>query len=116
MRPGWFVAIAVVLSLAFLFAAVGETVFSAEAGEGGASLEAMDAFERVLEYFSRFLTGTEEGPDTRGGGAVFSKNPYIYIAAFWKEILNAPRERTFVERIMAFLDAVRVRKHSPSTY
>ena len=116
MRPGWFVAITVVLTLAFLFAVVGETVFSAEAGEGGASLEAMDAFERVLEYFSRFLTDTGEEPDTWGGGAVFSKNPYIYIAAFWKEIVNAPRERTFVERIMAFLDAVRVRKHSPMAY
>jgi hypothetical protein len=116
MRPGSFVAIAAIQTLVFLLAAADETVLPAETGGSRASLEARGAFEKVLEYFSRFLTGSEEAPDARGDRTVFSKNAYTYIAAFWKEIVNAPRERTFVERIKAFLDAVRVKKHPPTTY
>jgi len=77
-------------------------------------LQAAGALERVLEFFSRLLSEAEKGQGPDGGGAVFSKNPYVYIAAFWKEIVNAPRERTFLERVMAFLEAVRVREYRRS--
>ncbi len=76
-------------------------------------MQAAGALERVLEFFSRLLSEAEKGQGP-GGGAVFSTNPYVYIAAFWKEIVNAPRERTFLERVMAFLEAVRVREYRRS--
>ncbi len=66
-------------------------------------------FERVMEFLEGiFSTGTpEEGvSDNREEGS-FSKNPFVYIAAFWTEIVNAPSERPFMERIIGFLEAVR---------
>ncbi len=70
----------------------------------------------VFAWFMEFARGifTTQPPagnarDDDGDG-VFSKNPYVYIAAFWGEIVNAPKEMGFFERIMAFLEAVRVRR------
>lgn len=48
--------------------------------------------------------------DGSGEEEVFSRNPFVYVAAFWIEIVNAPKERSFFERIMSFLEAVRVRR------
>jgi hypothetical protein len=70
----------------------------------------------VLEWFMEFFRSVfSAGPSAEKSGeneseGAFSKNPYVYIAAFWTEIANAPEERTFFERIMAFLEAVRVRR------
>ncbi len=114
MRPRKLAATAAVLILALSFAASGEVLSPSGSWRGGASLQAAGAFERVLEFFSRLLSEAEKGQGPDGGGAVFSKNPYVYIAAFWKEIVNAPRERTFLERVMAFLEAVRVREYRRS--
>ena len=114
MRPGKFAATAAVLILVLSFAASGEALSPGGFWRGDASLQAAGAFERVLEFFSRLLSEAGEGQGPDGGGAVFSKNPYVYIAAFWKEIVNAPRERTFIERVMAFLEAVRVRQYRRS--
>lgn len=67
----------------------------------------------VFAWFMEFARGlfTTQPPAVSAGdeeNGVFSKNPYVYIAAFWAEIVNAPKGSGFIERIMAFLDAVRV--------
>lgn len=69
-------------------------------------------FAWFMEFYrSVFSAGPSAEKDGENDGeGVFSKNPYVYIAAFWTEIANAPKERAFFERIMAFLEAVRVRR------
>jgi len=114
MRPGKLAATAAVVILTLCLSPTGEILSPVGTWRSGASLQAAGALERVLEFFGRLLSEAEKGQGPDGGGAVFSKNPYVYIAAFWKEIVNAPRERTFLERVMAFLDAVRVKGYGRS--
>ena len=76
------------------------------------SAEAGGVFTWFMEFARGIFTtqtpaGTTEEDDCDG---VFSKNPYVYVAAFWTEIINAPKEASFIERIMAFLEAVRVKR------
>ncbi|MDO9508350.1 MAG: hypothetical protein Q7I97_03260 [Thermovirgaceae bacterium] len=76
------------------------------------SADAGGLFAWFLE-FARGIFTTQPPAGNAGendGDGVFSKNPYVYVAAFWSEIINAPKERAFFERIMAFLGAVRVRR------
>ncbi len=70
-------------------------------------------FAGILEFVRGFFTSRQplEKAGENDDRGVFSKNPYVYVAAFWSEIVNAPEERTFLERIMAFLEAVRVRRN-----
>ncbi len=78
----------------------------------GSPERAPGVFERVMEFFSGFSPTETSDEDTVESGqeGVFSGNPYVYIAAFWTEIVKAPKERPFLERIMAFLEAVRVNR------
>jgi len=84
------------------------------ADAAGVSLSTGEAgFFAWFMEFARGLFTTRPSAVSAGdedGEGVFSKNPYVYIAAFWTEIANAPKERAFFERIMAFLEAVRVRR------
>jgi len=70
------------------------------------------AFARLVDFARKYLLfqgdeGSTEEEISDDGNGVFSKNPLVYIAAFWTEIANAPSERGFFERILAFLEAVR---------
>lgn len=66
-----------------------------------------------LVEFARGLFSTRPPAGSAGeddGDGAFARNPCVYVAAFWGEIVNAPGEMSFFERIMAFLEAVRVRR------
>jgi len=70
------------------------------------------ALQRLAEFARKYLLfqGGEDSKEDESSGdkeGVFSKNPFVYIAAFWTEIVNAPSEQGFFERILAFLEAVR---------
>lgn len=69
-------------------------------------------FTRILEFARGIFTSRQplEKAGENDDHRVFSKNPYVYVAAFWVEIVNAPKETGFLERIMAFLEAVKVKR------
>ncbi|MEA3508056.1 MAG: hypothetical protein U9R40_03960 [Synergistota bacterium] len=78
--------------------------------------EAGGVFSQIVETVSGWFKGGDEDAETpepvlgrqaRDDDAFFSKNPLTYVAAFWTEIVNAPDDRTFMQRILAFLEAVR---------
>lgn len=104
--------IMVFMSVSFL------PVFAADVDDPGTSDMSADAggvFEWITQLARRILPGSPsaEVPGAEDGGdeeGFFSRNPFVYVAAFWTEIVNAPKERTFFERIMYFLEAVKVRR------
>lgn len=102
------------LLLMFLVAPVlpGQAATTPGAADVSRSEDAGGVFAWFMEFARGIFTtqppaGSARDDDSDG---VFSKNPVVYVVAFWSEIVNAPKEASFFERIATFLDAVRVRK------
>ncbi|HOI81392.1 MAG: hypothetical protein WCS47_02105 [Thermovirgaceae bacterium] len=104
--------IAVFLAVMVLFnLACQSFVMAANAWRVDVSEEAIGGFGRFMEFARGLFRSAEEDGASEGSGSekAFSTNPFVYIAAFWTEIVNAPEERSFWERIIAFLEAVKVK-------
>lgn len=105
----------VLIFLAVMFLAVSVVPVQAGTAYDAAGVSRPEAAGGVFTWFMEFargifITRTPAGDTGEDDGeGAFSKNPYVYVAAFWTEIVNAPKETGFIERIMAFLEAVRVR-------
>jgi len=83
---------------------------------GSLACEAGGVFSQIVEMVQGWFGGGDENAETpepaprektADDNTFFSKNPFTYVTAFWTEIVNAPDDRTFMQRILAFLEAVR---------